>query len=106
MHSVSQLVARLENCYFNGLDYIKYRTELFTRYKHRLLKCLKYPEQDVSMIDFPRQKDLIAPNENIYVYADFIKPGVHKYSIIAQDGELTKPKAFCVEPFRGHLKVA
>lgn len=63
------------------------------------------------MVGFP-DKIKFSPNEpeHVYVFAAFMRPGKHKYSVLmGKPGrrlEMTAPETFCVSPFRGHLKLS
>jgi len=63
------------------------------------------------MIGFPQKIQYSSDEpEKVYVFAAFMKPGMHKYSVLMRRPghqlELTTPETFCVSPFRGHVKLS
>ena len=56
-----------------------------------------YLEDDLQIIDFPKHTDYGPRNppeinyNQLFVYADFIKPGKHQY-IVTYENQITEPK--------------
>ena len=68
--------------------------------KERLFGCLKYGEREdnINLINFPSDKEVDTLDERYYVYADFIKPGKHKYFVNYKANnkiQITEPYIFC-----------